>query len=240
MPEGPFGFSRATSLGPFVEPDEFEWVINDELAHHIHQTTLESDEVGFGSFTILLQTFMNFFPDRSETDSLNNWYLTRDQFGGYDRTEWLQAGSLPKIERPEDLDREVRSDILFDTSVDNTNPKSVKVTSQQYTVHGALFTYEFDQDEDEQEARAFIRVPVHRELSEEGKDIADGTVFEYFEFQTREYRSDFAERGLGDLQTFFHPHFRSREITSTGQAVEFMNRAFNIMEKSVEVEMEEK
>lgn len=235
-------FASARPVGPLTNrgvgfrdnDSQFRWAVNDEVAHHIYQKTRESNYVNFGHWTVLLQAFMNHFPDRSRSDNINNWYQTRTRDGDYDNHEqWVKIPRKLDLEDPMREGREVTTDILFDETT-TPNPEGTKVTSQQYTAHGAMFTYEFDQDWGE-EGHGFVRVPVPRELSDEAKQIANGTKFEYFEFQHREYTSEFSDRQL-DRATYYHPHFRSESLTSAMDIKIFIDKAFDIMEKGVKLE----
>jgi len=233
-------FKGFRPVGPFMDmtssgnDETFSWAVDDEIAHHIYQSTIDSNEVGFGSFTILIEAFMNFFPGRSETDSLNNWFFTRDSDGGYGMKDWLEVPSRMAIEPPLNDVKEFKTDVVFNESRERTNPEATKVTSQQYTANGAMFTYELRQDFGEP-ASAFIRVPVPSELSEKAKQLGDGTKLDYFEFQNREYSANFSDGSTPD-GTYFHPHYTADNLQTPFEIEVFMDKAFSIMEEGVKLE----
>lgn len=250
MPRGPFGFRRLFGIGPFVETDggggddggfvppsvSHQWVVDHRLAHHIWEKTEKSNAVGWGPFTILLSAFMNFFEGRGRHDSLNNWLFTRVTGELYDENMWYKVPNKMHLENPKSIDDKVPVHRVFEPHTNRTQPEATQVTSQQYTVHGGMFTYDYNQDDDGP-GRLFGRIPVPREMSEEARTHFEGTGYEYFEFQNRTYSSQFGDP-LPGMDDYFHPHYRNKNITSSEEAKLFIDGAFELMEKGVKMERE--
>ena len=246
--KGPLGRPRVTGVGPFAQQsDNFQYAVSDQLGHWIYNKTLSTKEVGFGSFTILLRAFMNFFPDKSEHDHLNNWYFTRYQGIEYDATlhpdlpdgvpDYAVWSKIPQkmMLETEGAGRVEITERIWDQSTERTMPEKSQVTSQQYTDNGAMFTYDFIQAEGE-DATAFVRIPLANEFStDKAEQIAIGTKFEFFEFQHRTHSSQFGSPPSGDNE-YFHPHYRADDLTSTQDMIFFLENAFEAMVESVKLE----
>jgi len=211
-------------------PAGWDWQIDDELAHHVWNLTANSEEVGFGPDPpILLETAMGFFDERSLSDNINNWYMTRKKGLMYnDHTEWWQIGSV--FQDPEgDVDT---TSILFDNQID-PHPLRSKLSSQQYTINGGMFTYEFDQWQGE-EPSGMMRIPVPSELLDDLREEIAPTPFEEFQFQSRPYSAQFATDGTpDDVSTFAHPHYRAEGDTTQQDYMELFDIAFDYMEQAV-------
>lgn len=244
---GPFGFRRPFGIGPFVRTDGGDgnggfkppsetdrWVIDHRLGHHIWEKTISSEYVGWGSFTLLLSAFMNFFDERGRHDNLNNWLFTRREGEEYTERQWYKIPSKMFLEDPGSFDDKVPVHRVFEPHSERTQPEATQCTAQQYTIHGGMFTYDFTQDRDGP-GELFGRVPVPSEMSDESKTYFEGTGYEYFEFQSRQYSSQYGNPPDGD-STYFHPHYRNKNITSSEEAKLFIDGAFELMEKGVEIE----
>jgi len=242
-------------LGPFIEtnqadlsaPDDYndldtdnlaapqtwDWQIDDELAHHVWNLTADSDTVGFGPDPpVLLESFMNFFPDQGQTSQLNSWYYSRKKDQTYtDHTTWWDLGS-PFKDPSGDAQQ---TSILY--SVDQSpHPLRSKLTSQQYTEHGAIFTYEFEQWQGEQPT-GMMRIPVASNtglLDELNSVIENNLPFENFQFQSREYMSQFGDPPE-DALTYSHPHFRADGKTTQEDYMQLFSIAFEYMQESSEL-----
>jgi hypothetical protein len=213
-------------------PEDWDWIVGDELAHHAWQMTVESDDLNFGPEPdVLLESFMGFFPDRGMTDSINSWYLTRKKGESYeDHTVWWQIGNQfgdPSGD-PDTTDR------LYDTEV-IPHPLRSKLHSQQFTSNGGMFTYDFTQWQGEI-ATGMMRVPVDTSLLADIRTAIEPTPFEEFQYQSRsyslgsQYADDVAEG------TYGHPHFRAEDDATLEDYKELFDIALKFMERSVEVE----
>ena len=212
-------------------PSGWNWQIDDELAHYVWQLTANTSEVGYGPDPpILLQSSMGFFGNQSLSDSANNWYFTRKTNQRYsDYTTWWQTGNV--FSKPQgDTDS---SDILYSEDQD-PHPLRSKLTSQQYTSNGAMFTYEFDQWQGEQPT-GMMRIPVTRDLTDELRNDIEDTAFEQFQIQYRNYNSDYAD-GPSPVGDYPHPHFRAEENTTQEDYKELFDIAFQYMKRAVRME----
>jgi len=212
-------------------PSGWNWQIDDELAHYVWQLTANTSEVGYGPDPpILLQSSMGFFGNQSLSHSANNWYFTRKTNQRYsDYTTWWQTGDV--FSKPQgDTDS---SDILYSEDQD-PHPLRSKLTSQQYTSNGAMFTYEFDQWQGEQPT-GMMRIPVTRDLLDELREDMESTPFEQFQMQFRSYRDQFAN-GPAPTGDFAHPHFRPYQDTTQEDYKELFRIAFDYMKRSVRME----
>jgi len=210
---------------------DWEWQIDDNLAHYIWQLTIDSRFVNFGPEPpMLLEASMGFFEDRSLSDNINNWYFTRKEDESYtDHTVWWQ---IPTKFKSANGDPD-RSDILY--SLDTTPyPLRSKLHSQQYTSNGGMFTYDFEQWQGE-EPTGMIRIPVTRELLDELRNDIEPTPFEEFQIQSRTYRDQFAD-GSAPIGDFAHPHFRPYQDTTQEDYEYLFDTAFDYMERSVRME----
>ena len=212
-------------------PPGWDWDIDDELAHHVWNLTEDTREVGFGPDPpILLQASMGFFDNKSLSDSVNNWYFTRIPGQRYtDYTEWWQTGTI--FNDPEG--ESGRTDILYDNEID-PHPLRSRVTSQQYTTNGGMFTYEFDQWQG-RDPSGMMRIPVPRDLLDDLRDEVEPTAFEEFQIQFRPYNQQFAD-GPAPMGDFAHPHFRPEGTATKSDFVELFEIAFAYMKRAVRME----
>jgi len=212
-------------------PPEWDWQIDDELAHNVWQLTANTQEVGYGPDPpILLQSSMGFFDNKSLSSSINNWYFTRKVNRTYsDYTTWWQIGSL--FNKPEGDPGS--SEVLYSRD-QSPHPLKSKLTSQQYTSSGAMFTYEFDQWQGEQPT-GMMRIPVTQDLTDELENDIQDTPFEQFQIQFRNYNSDYAD-GVAPVGDYPHPHFRAEENTTQEDYEELFRIAFDYMKRSVKME----
>jgi len=214
-----------------VAPPEWDWQIDDELAHYVWQLTANAPEVGYGPDPpVLLQSSMGFFDSESLSSSVNNWYFTRKTNQRYsDYTTWWQTGNV--FNKPEE--EPGATDVLYSVG-QYPHPLRSKLTSQQYTSNGAMFTYEFDQWQGEQPT-GMMRIPVARELTDELKDDIQDTAFEQFQIQYRTYNADYAN-GPTPFGDYPHPHFRAEEDTTQEDYKELFDIAFQYMKRTVRME----
>ena len=240
MPEGPLGFRRFTTLGPFVKGDSnggiednpyddgFEWAVNDELAHFIWQRVDESDFINWGPDPpLLIETDMDF---GFEQDSMNMWFFTRDtDMTHSEHTEW---GSIPTRFRTDDVNYGQNTSVLFTEDM-TPNPVSSKLVSQLYTEHGAMITFDLKQEWGEP-AEGMIRIPLPEEYSDRA-DKLDSEKFEFFEFQNRFYSSQFGNPPEG-RDTYFHPHYSSGPIFYADEYIEWFDKAFALIESGFRLE----
>ena len=212
-------------------PSDWDWQIDDELTDYVWQLTANSPEVGYGPDPpILLQSSMGFFDNRSLSDSVNNWYFTRKTDQRYsDYTTWWQTGNV--FTKPEG--EPGSTDIIYSKRQD-PHPLRSKLTSQQYTSNGGMFTYEFDQWQGEQPT-GMMRIPIVRDLLDELRDDINQTAFEEFQIQFRKYNLDYSN-GPTPVGTFAHPHFRAEEKTTQEDYKELFDIAFQYMKRTVRME----
>ncbi|EGQ44213.1 MAG: hypothetical protein J07AB43_02720 [Candidatus Nanosalina sp. J07AB43] len=234
LPFSSSGVSRdwqSMSKDELDAPSGWDWQIDDELAHYVWQSTIDSRFVGFGPEPpILLEASMGFFGNKSLSDNINNWYFTRKEGQSFDDpTTWWQIGR--KFDTAEGDPG--RSDILYSTDT-NPHPLRSKLHGQQYTSNGGMFTYDFEQWQGE-EPTGMMRIPVTRGLLDELRDDIDSTPFEQFQMQFRTYRGQFAD-GPAPTGDFAHPHFRPYQDTTQEDYKELFDIAFDYMKRSVRME----
>lgn len=222
---------QSMSKDELSAPSDWNWQIDDKLAHYVWQSTIDSRFVNFGPEPpILLEAAMGFFENKSLSDNINNWYFTRKENQSFtDHTVWWQVGR--KFDSAEGDPG--RSDILYSTETD-PHPLRSKLHSQQYTSNGTMFTYDFEQWQGE-EPTGMMRIPVTRDLLNELREDMESTPFEEFQIQFRTYRDQFAN-GPAPTGDFAHPHFRPYQDTTQEDYKELFRIAFDYMKMSVRME----
>lgn len=212
--------------------EDWDWVVGDELAHHVWEMTVKSDHLNFGPQpSILLESLMGFFKDHDITDSLNSWYFTRKKGQSYqDHTVWWQIGNQfgdPSGD-PDPTDRLYSNEVI-------PHPLRSKLHSQQFTSNGGMFTYDFTQWQGEV-ATGMMRVPVDQSLLSEIRTVIEPTPFEEFQYQSRRY--SIGSQYVDDVAegTYGHPHFRAEDDATLKDYKQLFDIALNFMERSVEVE----
>lgn len=212
-------------------PEGWEWTIDDELAHHLWDQTAKTAEVGWGlEPPMLLEFLMGFFDGRSMSDSLNNWYMTRHPDKTYmEETTWHKPPSKMQYGQG----REETTEILC-WEERNPHPFRVKLHGQQYTVNGAMFTYDFQQWQGE-EVTGFCRIPCPSDLLEVVRERITDLPFEETQYQSRQYRAQFSE-GPAPTGTFAHPHFAPVGNPDKEAFKELFTRAHTLMKRGVRME----
>jgi hypothetical protein len=223
-------------------PEGWEWDVNPRVAHTVWNLTVDSDAVNFGpSPPLLLEAYMGHFGTEPATSAVNNWYFTRLRGRRFtDPHKWEQIGN--QFEEP-DGERMNTTARLYDTGEElvDTHPAYSQLQSQQYTITGGMFTYDFSQVAGE-DVTGMMRVPIPRQLREEmGERLADRRIpFEAFQMQSRQHSGEFAEvETTDDIHTYMHPHFRPldwADITDD-DLIGLFEVAFEVMAEGVEIEM---
>lgn len=225
-------WKRDSATKNLAAPEGWDWQIDDELAHKVWNLTAKSDKMVFGPDPpVLLEAFMGFFPSEDMSSSLNSWYFTRKKGQVYNDHElWWQIGN--QFQQPEgDADT---TSILYSPELD-PHPLRSKLHSQQYTVNGGMFTYDFTQWQGEQPS-GMMRIPVDESILSDLRAAIEPTPFEEFQMQTRPYSR--GSRFVEDTAegTFMHPHYRADSKTTQEDYMQLFDIAFEFMDKSVEVE----
>jgi hypothetical protein len=212
-------------------PDGWEWIVDDELAHHLWDQTAKTPEVKWGMEPpMILQSLMGFFGDRSMTDARNNWIYTRHPKATYmEETTWERIPSKMQFSDPDDS----TTDILYDEEM-SPHPLRSQLTGQQYTVTGGLFTYAFKQWQGEAPS-GLARIPCPTDLLDDVRNRILELPFEETQYQSREYRAQFAD-GPTPGGTFAHPHFAPTAAATQADFKDFFTRAHLLMKRGVRVE----
>lgn len=219
-PEGQLGFPRLTDIGPFVTQD-IGWVLHPEVYDAVWTDISESEYLNFGPDPPVLIVHDN---SSLDNELMHEQLFTRVPGEEYvDGFEWEKipsrfsshGGALVDIERA----YTVKSLDLF--------PDAVKFQSQFYTDTGAMITFDFTQEYDE-EVSGMMRAPATTDMLTQAKRAVEGLPhMEFFQLQERSESSQFSMDGLDvtDERTFKHPHYRSTGVST----IEEMIKTFEVL-----------
>ena len=168
-------------------PAGWDWIVGDELAHHVWNLTTRSQHVNFGPDPpIMLEALMGFFPSMNIEAGNNNWYLSRIPGKQYQKTDWEQL----RTKHDPRSGRDTQTSILLSPTT-RPHPLRTRFHSQQYTATGGMFTYSFTQWQGG-EVSGFMRIPVPDDLLHGVRSAVEDLPFEEFKMQDRSYSEEWA------------------------------------------------
>jgi hypothetical protein len=221
MPKGPLGFPRLTNIGPFVTKSIDEWVLHPDIYHFVWEEVQSTDLIHFGQDPEILIEHDN---SSLDNELMQEQLFIRKRDKQY-KSKWLYDKVPTRFSRQSN---EVHVGKTYDPSERGDLelfPEAVKFVSELRTKHGAMITFDFEQEWGEP-VTGFMRAPVTNSMLSQSKKAVDGLPnAEFFELQSRVESGEFSTVDLKQPQTFQHPHYRSTGIKTR----EEMKKMFEVL-----------